>query len=156
MKFLIGGAPGKIFHLKEFGEELKKHGMQYLIVNDSDYAPGISKKGISEFFRPRKKFNELIKKVMPDVVLVDRRTNFGIYVAKAKIPLLVHLRGDIWSEAKWVKENLSLKQEIGDIYRRNIIWEQNFKNAPSSFQAFYFTGPQAYTLSAMRMLKDVR
>jgi len=94
-----------------------------------DYAPSASKKNINEFFQPRKKFNELIKKIKPDVVLVDRRTNFGVYTVKAKIPLFLHLRGDIWTEAKSVEENLSLKQKLGDIHRRNVIWVQNFKNA---------------------------
>ena len=44
MKILIAGAPDKFFHLKEFGEELKKHEIEYTLVNDSDYATGISKK----------------------------------------------------------------------------------------------------------------
>ena len=129
MKILIAGAPDKYFHLKEFGEELKKHKIEYKLVNDLDYAPGASKKNIGEFFHPKKKFNALIKKEKPDVVFVDRRTNFGIYAIKAKIPLFLHLRGDIWSEAKWTEKNLSLKQRIGEIHRRNVIWNKNFKES---------------------------
>ena len=99
MKILIAGAPDKYFHLKEFGEELKKHKIEYVLVNDSDYVIGISKKNIRDFLNPKKKFNELIKKEKPDVIFTDRRTNFGIYAIESKIPLCLHLRGDIWSEA---------------------------------------------------------
>ena len=34
MKILIGGASSKFFHLKEFGEMLKKQGHEYLLVHD--------------------------------------------------------------------------------------------------------------------------
>ena len=47
MKILIAGAPDKFFHLKEFGEELRKYEIEYTLVNDSDYATGLSKKNIN-------------------------------------------------------------------------------------------------------------
>jgi len=129
MKFLIAGGPDKYFHLKELGEQLKKHRVTYELVKDTDYASNFSKKKINEIFNPRKKFEKLIEKEKPDAVLVDRRTNFGVYTTKTNIPLFVHLRGDIWSEIEWEKENLSLKQKIGDVYRRKVIWERNFKDS---------------------------
>jgi len=129
MKILIAGAPDKYFHLKEFGEELKKHKIEYVLVNDSDYAIGISKKNIHDFLNPKKKFNELIKKEKPDLIFTDRRTNFGIYAIESKIPLCLHLRGDIWSEAKWGNENFSLVQKIAENHRRNVIWDKNFKGS---------------------------
>ena len=129
MKILIAGGPDKYFHLKEFGEELKKHKIEYTLVIDSDYVTGISKKNINEFLHPKKKFNELIKKEKPDVIFVDRRTNFGIYAIESKIPLCLHLRGDIWSEAKWGNENLSLVQKIAENHRINVIWDKNFKGS---------------------------
>ena len=129
MKFLIAAGPDKYFHLKEFGEELKKYEIEYVLVNDSDYTPGILKKSFREFLQPKKKIKELIERVKPDIVIVDRRTNFGIYVAEANIPVFVHLRGDIWSEAKWVRNDLSLKQKLGETHRTNIIWDKNFENA---------------------------
>ena len=129
MKILIAGAPDKYFHLKEFGEELKKHKIEYALVNDSDYATGISKKNIRDFLNPKKKFNELIKKEKPDVIFADRRTNFGIYAIESKIPLYLHLRGDIWSESKWGNQNLSLVQKIAENHRINVIWDKNFKGS---------------------------
>ena len=129
MKILIAGAPDKFFHLKEFGEELRKHEIEYTLVNDSDYATGLSKKNINELLQPKKKFNELIKREKPDVIFVDRRTNFGIYSIESKIPLCLHLRGDIWSEAKWGTQNLSLVQKIAENHRRNVIWDNNFKGS---------------------------
>ena len=129
LKFLIAGAPDFQFQLKEIGEELKKHKIEYVLVNDTDYTSGISKKSLGEFIQPRKKFKSLIKKVKPDIVLVDRRTNFGIYAIKENIPLLVIVRGDIWRESKGVEKNLPLKKRIGQIHRRKFIWEKNFKDA---------------------------
>jgi len=129
MKFLIAGGPDKYFHLKELGEQLKKHRIEYELVRDTDFASSFSKKNISEIFNQKKRVEKLIEKVKPDAIFVDRRTNFGVYTIKANIPLFVHLRGDIWSEAKWAKENLSLKQKIGDLHKRKIIWEKNLRGS---------------------------
>ena len=129
MKFLIAGGPDKYFHLRDLGEQFKKYGIDYELIKDIDYAPNFSKKSIGDFINPRKKFGKLIQKEKPDVVFVDRRTNFGVYTTKTNIPLFVHLRGDIWSEAKWEKENFSTKEKIGDLHRRKVIWEKNFNGS---------------------------
>lgn len=132
MKLLIAGSIDKNYiHLEAFGKALKKLQIEYLLVNDAEYAPGLSTKSVNQFLHPRKKFNELIKEFKPDAVFVDRRTNFGIFTVKSKIPLFVYLRGDIWSEAKWASENsdLSILKKINDFYRRKIIWDENFQKS---------------------------
>ena len=40
MKLLIGGSNSKIFHLKEFAQNLEKNNMECKVVLDSDYADG--------------------------------------------------------------------------------------------------------------------
>ena len=104
MKVLIAGSPTKIFHLKEFGDELIKHGLENKLVVDTDIYTGFPSRKIVDWFQSTKKSDELILNYEPDMILVDRQKQFAKIALKYKIPLIIHLRGDIWSEAKWAKE----------------------------------------------------
>lgn len=106
MRLLIGGSPSKYFHLKEFGEYLKKYGIVSNIVIDTDVYAGFPSKNIKDWFDSGQKLNNLIKEFRPDAVFVDRQTNFALAAAKSKIPLLVHLRGDYWSEITMARETI--------------------------------------------------
>ena len=106
MRVLIAGSPSKLFHLKEFGDELIKHGSDYKLVVDTDIYTSFPSRKISNWFDTKKKFNSLISNYKPDLVFLDRQTRFGLATVDAKIPLLVHLRGDYWSEIKWARETL--------------------------------------------------
>lgn len=103
---LIGGASSKFFHLKEFAYELTKFGVEYKLVSDSDFYDGFPSREISHWFQTRKKFENLIKEFRPDAVLIDRQRHFGLATIRSNLPLLVHLRGDFWSEIKWARETL--------------------------------------------------
>ena len=48
MKLLIGASNSKIFHLKEFAENLKKKNIECEVVFDSDYADGFPNRKISK------------------------------------------------------------------------------------------------------------
>ena len=120
MKILIAGSSSKFFHLKEFGESLKKHGADYRLVHDVEIVDGFPSRKISNWFQSKKKFNNLINNYNPDAVFIDRQGHFGVNTIDAKIPLLVHLRGDYWSEIEWAKETL-----YKDPVKRNVI---RFKN----------------------------
>jgi len=104
MKLLIGSSPTKIFHIKEFGEKLESIGVECKICIDSEIYDGFPSKKIQNWFPSKKKFNEIIKEFHPDAVLIDRQRHFGLATIKSNIPLLVHVRGDFWSEIKWAKE----------------------------------------------------
>ena len=54
----------------------------------------------------KSKFNQLVKDFKPDAVFIDRQGHFGLAALDSNIPLLVHLRGDYWSEMQWAKETL--------------------------------------------------
>jgi len=120
MKLLIAGSSSKFFHLKEFGEALKRQGSEYELVHDVEVVDGFPSRKISNWFQSKKKFNSLINDFGPDAVLVDRQGHFGVRTIEAKIPLLVHLRGDYWSEIQWAKETL-----YKDPIKRNVL---RFKN----------------------------
>lgn len=106
MRLLIGGSPSKLFHLKEFSDELAKFGVESKVVLDNDYCDGFPSRKISNWVQNSSKFNELVKSFKPDTVLVDRQRHFGLAASKTNIPLLVHLRGDYWKEMKMAKETL--------------------------------------------------
>lgn len=103
---LIAGAKTKFFHLKEFGEALRKIGVEYKLVHDIDIYTGFPSKNILHWFQSRKKFNELVDEFKPDAVFVDRQTHFCLATLDVNIPLFVLLRGDYWSEIEWAKETL--------------------------------------------------
>jgi len=106
MRLLIGGSPSKIFHLKEFEKALTNLGVQCKLVIDSDVCNGFPSRKISDWFQTGKKFNQLIAEFNPDVILVDRQRHFARAASKYKIPLVIHLRGDIWKEIEWAKHTL--------------------------------------------------
>jgi glycosyltransferase involved in cell wall biosynthesis len=120
LKILIGGADSKFFHLKEFGEALARNGVEYELVNDVNTYDGFPSRKISNWFQNKKKFNSIVKEFNPDAVFIDRQGHFGIAALKSKLPLLVHLRGDYWSEMKWAKETL-----YKDPVKRNVLWFKN-------------------------------
>ena len=51
---------GKYFHLKEFGEALKKLGVDYKLVKETDYVTGFPNKDPKSWFS-KKKFHVLMK-----------------------------------------------------------------------------------------------
>jgi glycosyltransferase involved in cell wall biosynthesis len=132
LRLLIAyGSKGKFFHLKEFGEALKKLGNEYRIIKDTDYCRGFPSKNILDWFPNKQKFQKLIKDFSPDAVFVDRQTHFGLEVLRSKIPLFVLLRGHYWSEIEYGKETLYKKNPIMHIVinLRKQIAEKCFKNA---------------------------
>ena len=120
MKLLIGGATSKLFHLKEFGEALKKQNSEYLLVHDIDIISGFPSRKIKDWFPTKKKFEKIISEFKPDVIMVDRQLHFGLAASKTNIPLFVHLRGDYWSEIQWAKETL-----YRDPIMRSVLWYKN-------------------------------
>ena len=106
MRLLIGGSPSKMFHLKEFKNALIDLGIECKLVIDTDICRGFPSRKISDWFQTRKKFEQLISEFKPDVILVDRQRHFALVASKYDIPLIIHLRGDYWSEIKWAKDTL--------------------------------------------------
>jgi glycosyltransferase involved in cell wall biosynthesis len=106
MRLLIGGSTSKIFHLKEFEKSLIKLGIQCKVVIDSDISNGFPSRKISDWFQTKKKFHKLISEFKPDIILVDRQRHFAYAASENKIPLVIHLRGNIWKEMDWAKQTL--------------------------------------------------
>lgn len=106
MRLLIGGSPSKIFHLKEFQNALIELGIECKLVVDSEICNGFPSKKISNWFENNKKFERLISEFSPDIILVDRQRHFARAASKYEIPLIIHLRGNIWKEFEWAKNTI--------------------------------------------------
>ena len=117
MKILISGAKTKFFHLEEFGKALLDLGVEYQLVHDIDIIDGFPSRNIKNWIQSKSKFNDLISKVKPDLVFVDRQIRFGLATIEADIPLYVHLRGDYWSEMQWARETL-----YNDPVKKSVLW----------------------------------
>ena len=66
-----------MFHLKEFGEELKKHNIEYKLVSESDYVVGFPTKQLRKYFATRNKIKKLVNDFKPNLVFIDRQGYFG-------------------------------------------------------------------------------
>ena len=117
MKLLIGGSSSKLFHLKEFAQNLERINVECKVVFDSDYADGFPSRKVENWFKPNSKFTELVNDFKPDAVFVDRQQHFGLEALNNEIPLFVHLRGDFWAESKMAKETLYRYPP-----KRSVIW----------------------------------
>ena len=106
MKLLIGASPSKLFHMKEFSKELEKNNITSKLVLDEGFVSGFPDRKISKWISSKRKFKDLINDVKPDLILVDRQKHFAKAAIESNIPVLMHLRGDFWSEIKWAKETI--------------------------------------------------
>lgn len=104
MRLLIGGAGSKFFHLKEFSDSLERLGVETKLVLDSEIYDGFPSRNINNWLQNRRKFKKLIYDFKPDLIFVDRQRHFSVAAVESKIPVLVHLRGDFWSEIQWARE----------------------------------------------------
>jgi len=111
MKLLIGASSSKIFHLNEFAKNLEKNNINCKVVFDSEYADGFPSRKIKSWFSSSKKFKKLIDDFGPDVIFVDRTRHFAIEATKTDIPLILHLRGNMWKEFLMARETLYKSKE---------------------------------------------
>ena len=131
MKLLIAyGSLGKLFHLKEFADELEKQNVEVKLVKDTDYSRGFPSKRISDWYNGDKKFKKLIAEFSPDAIFTDRQSHFAFHAIKTGIPTFILLRGHYWQEYFWGMKTLgkNLKTRIV-IWFRNRIAEKVFTNA---------------------------
>jgi glycosyltransferase involved in cell wall biosynthesis len=117
MKILIAGAPSKMYHLQKFSEALTNIGFQSKLVLDVDIFTGFPDRRITEWYCSKNKFNDLISSFKPNLILIDRGSNFAKLAIKTGIPVLFHLRGDYWAEYEWARDTLYR----GPV-RRMVLW----------------------------------
>ena len=121
MKIIVAyGSLGKIFHMKEFSDELEKLNVTVKLVHDSDYSRGFPSKRVLDWFEGDKEFKILISDFRPDAIFVDRQSHFAIHSINSKIPTFVLLRGHYWQEYYWAMKTMG-----GNLKNRLLIWFRN-------------------------------
>lgn len=106
LKLLIGASSSKLFHLEEFGNALQKYNVEVKLVHDVETVNGFPSRNFKNWIKPHSKIDEVIQEFVPDLILADQPKHFALEASKSRIPLLLHLRGDFWSEIKWARDTL--------------------------------------------------
>ena len=117
-----------MFHLNEFAKTLERINVETKLVTDSDVYDGFPSRKISNWLQSTRKFKSLVREFKPDAILIDRQRHFGRAAIKSNLPLLVHLRGDYWSEIMWARKT------IYKSFPKNIVINQWEKIANSCFE----------------------
>ena len=104
MRILMGVDTLKILHVRAFAAELTRMGAECRVVVDSEIYDGFPSRRVSSWFQTARGANALFDEFRPDAVFVDRNGRFAKAALDRGLPLLVHLRGDYWSEVQWYKE----------------------------------------------------
>ena len=134
MKILLAGTKLRSHYQKPFINEINKLGIDAKLIIDSDYVVGFPTMRIRKWFSARNKYNKLIKEFKPDVVIVDHPSYFGLATIKKNIPLVIRLKGNLWSEIESQRElpHLSLKTRLF-LFFREPVFEKNFQSAKMIF-----------------------
>lgn len=131
MKMLIAIDKSRFDYLLPFADALSKYGIECKIINDLEiYDDPKMGRRIIRWIKTPKKFLAIINEFKPDLVFTERVSHFTTLVTKQKIPLLIFLRGDYWTELSLSKKTMhtSLEKQI-ELFIKNKIAETNFKKA---------------------------
>ena len=131
MKLLIAIDKSRFYHIEQFSEELKKKGIECLVIDDLDiYDDSKFDKRFLRWAKIPKKFSKIIDDFRPDLVFTERVSHFSSLIIKRDIPLVIFLRGDYWKELeseRGVKNNFN-NMRIENFVKQNIA-EKCFKKS---------------------------
>jgi len=131
LKLLIAIDKSRFYHIEQFSEELKKKGIECLVIDDLDiYDDSKFDKRFLRWAKTPKKFSKIIDDFRPDLVFTERVSHFSSLIIKRNIPLVIFLRGDYWKELKSersVKNNFN-NMRIENFVKQNIA-EKCFKKS---------------------------
>tara|TARA_B100000586_G_scaffold209726_1_gene156918 strand:+ start:50 stop:1114 length:1065 start_codon:yes stop_codon:yes gene_type:complete len=131
LKLLIAVDKSRFPYIEQFSEELKKKGIECLVIDDLDiYDDSKFDKRFLRWTKTPKKFSKIISDFKPDLAFTERVSHFSSLIIKKNIPLVIFLRGDYWKELKSersVKNNFKNKR-LEDFVKENIA-EKCFKKS---------------------------
>jgi len=131
MKLLFAVDKKRFFLIVQFANELKKRGIECLIIDDLDIydKDNVGSKYLKWIGSP-KKFQKILSDFEPDVIFTERVSHFSSLIIKKNLPLIIFLRGDFWREIESEKNaNGSLSRfSIEDNLKQKIA-EKCFKNS---------------------------
>jgi len=112
MRLLIAVDKTRFFYINQFADELKKNGINCLIINDLDIYDEIdSTNKYLKWVKTPKKFQKIINDFKPDAIFTERVSHFSSLVIKTDIPLIIFVRGEDglphdWSKINWKEQTL--------------------------------------------------
>ena len=119
-----------MWHLDIYAKELRERGVECKVVLDRDYVGEFPSKDIRGWFRTRKKFERLISTFKPDVVVIDRMSQFGFEAIKSDIPLFLICRGHYWLQNEWNLKTVYKNWLKGKLMKMRFkVDDQVFQNA---------------------------
>ena len=119
MKLLIAVDKSRFSHIEQFSSELKKKGIECLVIDDLDiYDNSKFDKRILRWTKTPKKFSKIIDDFSPDLVFTERVSHFSSLIIKKNIPLVIFLRGDYWKE---LKSERDIKNNFNNIRIENFV-----------------------------------
>ena len=119
MKLLIAVDKSRFPHIEQFSEELKKKGIECLVIDDLDiYDDSKFDKRFLRWAKTPKKFSKIIDDFRPDLVFTERVSHFSSLIIKRNIPLVIFLRGDYWKE---LKSERDVKNNFNNIRIENFV-----------------------------------
>ena len=120
----------RFFLINQFADELKKKGVECLVIDDLDIYDKDNVGGkYLKWIGTTKKFQRILSDFEPDVIFTERVSQFSSLVIKTNIPLIIFVRGEdglphSWSKIDWneklIKKSftdniqLTLKQKIAE------------------------------------------
>ncbi len=131
MKMLIAIDRTRFDYLVSFVEALSKYDVECKIIDDLEIYDNSKIMGRAlRWLKTPKKFLDIIDEFKPDLVFTERVSHFTTLVTKQKIPLLIFLRGDYWTEFDLSKKTMhtSLEKQM-ELFIKNKIAETNFKKS---------------------------
>ena len=109
-KLLFAVDESRFFVISQFAKSLEKKGIECKIIDDLDiYDSKYSNRKYLRWLKKSEKLQSVLDEFKPDAVFTERVSHLSSLILKQKIPLIIFLRGDYWSEVKWAKETLGKK-----------------------------------------------
>ena len=112
MKLLIAVDRKRFFLIDQFADELRKKGIECLIIDDLDiYDKDEPGNKYLKWIGTPKKFQKIMNDFKPDIIFTERVSHFSSLVIKTDIPLIIFVRGEDglphdWSKIKWKEQTL--------------------------------------------------
>ena len=130
-KLLFAVDKSRHIYISQFSKSLEKRGVKCKIIDDLDiYDSSVKNKKIFRWLKNPTKLQKIIDEFQPDAVFTERVSHLGSLILKMKIPLIIFLRGDYWSEVKSVKDSIDRKsRKKMEIWAKQKIAEKCFKES---------------------------
>ena len=124
MRVLLGTGDSELAPTQNLHVALGKHDAASKVVIAREIVARLPTKHISGWLRGARKFRRLVADFRPSVVYTNTLDNFTLASINQHIPTVIRLRGDVWSEYEWAKnEYTSLLQRNVLAYRYRVYRE---------------------------------